>query len=81
MSRYLEGQIANMFGELDVLGCICSLFCAGSSVVERSIAARRVTGSNPVSRYFVKSYAVSPIKVFGMTFRPYKRLVEVLFVL
>ena len=26
------------------------VICAGSSVVERSIAARRVTGSNPVRR-------------------------------
>jgi hypothetical protein len=34
--------------------CLCVLWClfrrAGSSVVELSIAARRVTGSNPVSR-------------------------------
>ena len=32
--------------------CVWLFGSAGSSVVERSIAARRVTGSNPVSRSF-----------------------------
>lgn len=32
-----------------------SFRCAGSSVVELSIAARRVTGSNPVSRLLFAS--------------------------
>ena len=36
--------------------CVWLFGSAGSSVVERSIAARRVTGSNPVSRsFFVRS--------------------------
>jgi hypothetical protein len=57
----LRGAVGVSFSCAFVCGvflvvCLCVLWYlfrrAGSSVVELSIAARRVTGSNPVSRLF-----------------------------
>lgn len=46
--------------------CESGFRCAGSSVVELSIAARRVTGSNPVSRFLLLRFT-SPQLTFYLT--------------